>query len=99
MTNIKNILAKLDIEKTGFYKDHAYIINLDDSTEYARLYTILDKNAVNTEFPDFVKNTADSTIQITNYFEIYDNNIPYDLFLSADFDEDKYYLKITERAE
>lgn len=97
MNNIKDILNRLDIQKTGTYKDHFYVIQLDDSNDYARTYTKLDKNAINTEFPEFAKNTNESTTKITNYFEIEQNNVLYDLFLFADFNEDKYYLKIAER--
>ena len=97
MTNIKNILKKLDIQETGSYKDHFYVIPLANSNEYAKMYTKLDKNAINTEFPEFAKNTNEATTKIVNYFEIDDNNITYDIFLFADFNEDKYYVKITER--
>lgn len=97
MTNIKTILSKLDIAETGSYKDHFYVIPLANSNEYAKMYTKLDKNAINTEFPEFAKNTSESTTKITNYFEIDVDNVLYDIFLFADFNEDKYYLKITER--
>jgi hypothetical protein len=97
MNNIKDILKKLDIQETGTYKDHFYVINLKDSNDYAKMYTQLDKKAINTEFPEFAKNTNEATTKITNYFEIDDNNITYDIFLFADFNADKYYLKIAER--
>jgi len=97
MTNIKNILSKLDIQEKGSYKDHFYVIPLANSNDYARMYTKLDKNAINTEYPEFAKNTNEATTKITNYFEIEDENIIYDIFLFADFNEDKYYVKIAER--
>ena len=97
MTSIKNILQRLDIQETGSYKDHFYVINLKDSNDYARMYTKLDKNAINTEYPEFAKNTSETTTKITNYFEIEENNITYDIFLFADFNNDAYYLKIAER--
>jgi hypothetical protein len=97
MTNIKNILKRLDIQETGSYKDHFYVINLKDSNDYARMYTKLDKNAINTEYPEFDKNTNETTTKITNYFEIEENNVTYDIFLFADFNNDAYYLKIAER--
>ena len=58
------------------------------------MYTKLSKNAINTEFPTFGTNSNDSTVKVTNYFEIEEDNEKYDLFLIADFDKDKYYLKI-----
>ena len=95
-SNIKNILARLEIEATGTYDDHFYIIQIEDSDEYAKMYSKLTKNAINTEFPAFGTNTNKSTVKITNYFEIDEDNTTYLLFLIADFDNDKYYLKIGE---
>ena len=99
MTNIKNVLDKLDIHETGTYKNHFYVIPLKDSNDYARMYTKLDKNAINTEFPEFAKNTNESTTKITNYFETELENVTYDIFLFADFNEDAYYVKIAERED
>lgn len=92
--NIKEVLTKLDIEDTGRYDNHFYIIQIEDSNEYAKMYTKLSKNAINTEYPTFGTNTSDSTVKITNYFEIEEDNNKYLLFLIADFDNDTYYLKI-----
>lgn len=97
--NIKRILDRLDINEAGTYKDHFYVIPLKDSNDYSRMYTKLDKNAINTEFPEFAKNTSESTTKITNYFEIDVENETYDIFLIADFNEDTYYVKIGEREE
>jgi hypothetical protein len=91
---IKNILARLDIKETGKYDNHFYIIQIADSNEYAKMYTKLEKNAINTEYPTFGTNTSNSTVKITNYFELEENNTKYLLFLIADFDKDEYYLKI-----
>ncbi len=92
--NIKAILNRLEINETGTYKNHFYIINIEDSNKYAQIYTKLNKNAINTEFPTFGTNTNDSTVKITNYFELEHENKKYLLFLIADFDNDLYYLKI-----
>ena len=99
MTNIKKILDRLEITEAGSYKNHFYVIPLKDSNDYAKMYTKLDKNAINTEFPEFAKNTNEATTKITNYFEIEVENITYDIFLIADFHEDVYYVKIAERTE
>ena len=94
---IEEVLSKLKLDdKTGRYKNKFYIIELADSNEYATTYTILDQNAINTEYPNFATNTNKSTVKITNYFEVEVNNIAYNIFLIADFNEDKYYLKIGE---
>ena len=99
MTNVKDILKKLEITETGSYDNHFYVIPLKDSNEYAKMYTKLDKNAINTEYPEFTKNTSNSTTRIVNYFEVEVDNVIYDLFLFANFDTGKYYLKISERTE
>ena len=95
--NIKNILDRLGIEPTGRYENHFYIIPLDNSDAYARMYTKLDKNAVNTEYPEIISNTNNTTEKIVNYFEIEENEITYNIFLFADFKNDKYYVKIGEK--
>lgn len=96
MTNnvLQNILTRLEIEETGHYDNHFYIIPISDSNEYAKIYTKLSKNAIDTEFPTFGTNTSNSTVKITNYFELEEDNKKYLLFLIADFDKDEYYLKI-----
>ena len=91
---IDSILARLELDNTGKYDNHFYIINLDNSDEYAKMYTKLSKKAINTEYPTFGTNTNDSTVKITNYFELEEDNNKYLLFLIADFENDNYYLKI-----
>ena len=91
---VKKILNRLGIEETGRYDNHFYIISIEDSNEYAKMYTKLEKNAINTEYPTFGTNTSNSTVKITNYFELEEDNNKYLLFLIADFDKDEYYLKI-----
>ena len=91
---VKTIISRLEMEDTGVYDNHFYVIQLENSDEYSKVYTKLSKKAINTEFPTFGTNTSDSTIKITNYFELEENNNKYNLFLIADFNEDKYYLKI-----
>ena len=97
INNIKNILDRLGIEPTGRYENHFYIIPLDNSDAYARMYTKLDKNAVNTEYPEIISNTNNTTEKIVNYFEIEEDEITYNIFLFADFKNDKYYVKIGEK--
>ena len=91
---IKNILTRLGITDTGVYDNRFYIIDIANSDEYAKMFTKLSKNAINTEYPTFGTNTSNSTVKITNYFELEEDNDKYNLFLIADFDNDKYYLKI-----
>lgn len=92
--DIKNILTRLEIDTTGTYDNKFYVVQIEDSDEYAKVYTKLSKNAINTEYPTFGTNTNNSTVKITNYFELEEDNDKYLLFLIADFQNDKYYLKI-----
>ena len=96
VNTIKPILQRLGIKEEGRYDNHFYVISLEDSDSYARMYTRLDKFAINTEFPAFGTNTNNSTIKVTNYFEIEEANQTYNIFLIADFENDKYFLKIGE---
>jgi hypothetical protein len=97
MTDIKNVLQRLGLENSGRYENHFYIIPLADSNEYARTYTKLDKNAINTEYPEFTSNSNNATEKIVNYFEIEEDEITYNIFLFADFKNEKYYVKIGEK--
>lgn len=97
ITDIKNVLNRLEITQTGSYDNHFYVIPLTDSNDYARMYTKLDRNAINTEYPEFTKNTGNTTTKIINYFEIEEDNTTYNIFLFADFDNDKYFIKIGEK--
>jgi hypothetical protein len=92
--DIKNILMRLGIDTTGRYENQFYIIPIENSDEYAKVYTKLSKNAIDTEYPTFGTNTNDTTVKITNYFELEEDNNKYLLFLIADFQNDSYYLKI-----
>lgn len=91
---IEKILTRLDIQETGSYDNHFYVIPLDNSNDYAKMYTKLEKNAINTEYPTFGTNSNNATVKITNYFELEIDNEKYLLFLIADFNKDDYYLKI-----
>lgn len=98
MTNIEGVLTKLGLdEEAGRYENQFFIIDISDSNEYAKMYTKLGKVAVNTEYPDFGKNTNNTTLRVTTYFEIEEDGITYNIFLIADFENEKYYLKIGER--
>ncbi len=95
--NITTLLKKLGIKDTGKYDNHFYVIQLADSDDYARYYTKLDELAINQEDPGFGTNTNNTTIKVTNYFEIEVDNVKYQLFLIANFNDDTYYLKIKEQ--
>jgi hypothetical protein len=97
IADIKAVLDRLQIENTGSYENHFYVIPLMDSNEYAKAYTKLDKNAINTEYPEFSKNSSNATTKIVNYFEIEEDHVIYNIFLFADFENDRYFIKIGEK--
>ena len=95
--NIKEILDKLELEPVGRFEKNFYIIKIDDSDQYATAYSLLNKNAINTEYPNFEKNSANSLNKVINYFEFEHEGLVYDIFLIADFKNDDYQIKIGER--
>ena len=98
MTNkIKKVLEKLKITETGTYDNHFYVLYLQDSNEYAKMYTKLSDNAINTEYPAYEANSTGTTVKVINYFEVDVDNVTYNIFLIADFNNDKYYVKIGEK--
>jgi hypothetical protein len=98
MTNdIKPILKRLNIEDTGHYDNHFYVIPLTDSNEYAKTYTKLDNAAINTEYPSYEFNSSKTLIKETHYFELEESNVIYNIFLIADYGKYIYYVKIGEK--
>lgn len=95
--DIKKVLKRLDIKDTGTYENQFYVIDLQDSDEYAAMYTQLSDTAINTEEPSITANTNGTTTKIVNYFEIEEDSIIYNIFLMADFANDRYYIKIGEK--
>lgn len=96
-SDIKGLLKKLEIEDKGRYDNQFYVIDLKDSQDHARMYTKLDKKATNLEFPTMETNTNDTLTKMTHYFETDENNYTYQIFLIADYENDKYMLKIGEK--
>lgn len=96
MKNINKLLKELHIDAEGSYDNHFYVIKIENSNEYAKTYSLLDKYAVNREYPEFTKNTTGSTMGVTSYFELTLDGTEYSMFLIADFKNDEYKLKIKE---
>ena len=97
ISDIQTILARLHIDKTGHYANHFYIVPLQGSEEYAKVYCLLDNNAINTEYPEITSNDSDNITRIIHYFELEEDTVTYNIFLFADFAEDKYFIKIGEK--
>lgn len=95
--DINKLLKKLGLLNDGRYENKFYILPIADSNEYAKMYTLLDANTTNTEFPSFELNTNSNLDKIVNYFETTLDNITYNFFLIGDLLNDNYYLKIGEK--
>lgn len=95
--DINKLLKKLGLSNDGRYENKFYILPIADSNEYAKMYTLLDANTTNTEFPSFELNTNSNLDKIVNYFETTLDNITYNFFLIGDLINDNYYLKIGEK--
>lgn len=87
---LEKFLEKLGITQVGHYtKTNTYIIDIEDSDEYGKIYSVLDKS-------DEIEEDEDSstiTVHTSNLVFESDN---YQLTLIADFDQDTYKLVCKE---
>lgn len=96
---ITKLLKELQINAEGKVVDGVYELVLDNSNTYAKMYTLLDNNAVNKEFPATEANTADTPTNFTNYFEKEFEDTTYEIALIADFAAERYVVHISEANE
>lgn len=89
--NIEQLLKELNINKVGSYsKNNNYIIDIDNSNEFGRVYSTLDNNEELDESDDSTNinmHNANITYKYKNQFQ---------LTLIADWDNDTYKLVIEE---
>ena len=87
---LEKFLEKLGITQVGHYtKTNTYIIDIDDSDEYGKIYSLLDKSNEIEEDED----SSTITVHTSNIVFESDN---YQLTLIADFDQDTYKLVCKE---
>lgn len=86
---VKEYLKSIGIVKDGIQKDSNYIIDIENSNEYGKFYSILDK--VND-----LDETDNSTITSDKSIIEYESD-DYIFELTADFDSDKYSLTVKEK--
>lgn len=87
---LEKFLEKLGITQVGHYtKTNTYIIDIEDSDEYGKIYSLLDKNEEVEEDED----SSTITVHTSNLVFESDN---YQLTLIADFDQDTYKLVCKE---
>lgn len=90
---MRDLLRKLGINEAGTRStDNDYVIDLEDSDHFNRIFSKLDKS-------DLLEENEDSSVvnlEITNILYMADG---FTLNLIADFDQDIYKLVITEIKE
>lgn len=87
---MKELLKKLGITMPGYFsKNGDYIIDLEDSDEYNKTFSKLDKSNLVEENED----SSLATLQMSNVFYESDK---YSFNLVADFDNDIYKLVVHE---
>ena len=87
---IRDVLRDLGIAFDGEYsKDGSYIIDLYDSDQFGKIYSLLEKN----KDVENLEDLSTLTIHNSNIAYLYDD---YELNLIADFDQNLYKLVITE---
>lgn len=82
----------LGITKEGSYVDGVYVINLDNSNEYSKVYTILDKSS------EVDLDTEEISLDVKNSLMVYLAD-DFDIKLTADFDADIYTVTFEEVTE
>lgn len=90
---MKDLLRKLGIMEQGTRtSNHNYVIDLDDSDHFNRIFSKLDKS-------DLLEENEDSSVvnlEVTNILYIADG---FSLNLIADFEQDIYKLVVSELEE
>lgn len=90
--NAQEFAKQLGITKEGNYVDGIYVITLDNSNEYSKVYTILDKSNLCDLDVDEI------TLDVQNSLMVYlaDN---FDIKLKANFDTNTYSVSFEEVKE
>ena len=90
--NAQEFAKQLGITKEGNYVDGIYVITLDNSNEYSKVYTILDKS----NLCDL--DVEEITLDVQNSLMVYlaDN---FDIKLKANFDTNTYSVSFEEVKE
>lgn len=83
---MEKFLKNLGIDQVGHYNNkNNYIIDIDDSNTYGKIYSRLDKNELLEE------NEDSSTITMHNSHIVFESD-KYQFTLIADFEQDTYKL-------
>ena len=90
---LKELLNKIGITQPGYFSSAKnYVIDFDNSQDYNRAFSKLDKS-------DLVEENLDSSVINTNVSNILYVSEKFSFNLIADFDADTYKLVVTELKE
>jgi hypothetical protein len=87
-TELKEFAKKLNINLDGRMEGEKYIIDIANSDEYSRMYTLLDNS-------DLVDIDEDSTLLTDKVGELLFIGDDYDVKLVGNFSQDLYRIVIT----
>lgn len=87
---MKELLNKIGITQVGYYSSNdTYVIDFEDSKEYDKVFSKLDKSELVEENDD----ASVINVDVSNIMYMSDD---YSLNLIADFDSDTYKLVVTK---
>jgi phosphoribosylaminoimidazole (AIR) synthetase len=87
---MKNLLKEIGINEVGYYsKDNNYVIDLENSDHFNKVFSKLQKS-------DKVEENEDSSVINLNVSNVLFVSDSYAFNIIADFDQDLYKLVITE---
>ena len=90
---MREFLKSLGINIPGRYTDdNEYIIDIGDSNEYSKIFTILDGS-------DKLHDLEDGSVFDIENNTLYYESEKYKFKLDADLENDKYKLTVTEKKE
>lgn len=89
--SIEELLDELGIYKVGDYSSsNTYIIDLDSSEEFGKMYSLLENNEDLEYEEDSSLLTTDNSSMIYNYQDLFQ------IVLIADFNHDQYKITVKE---
>ena len=89
--DIEELVQELGIDKEGSYTPNdSYVIDLDSSDEFGKIYSKLDTNE------DLEYEEDSSLLTVNNSSMIYNYKDKYQIVLIADFNNDAYKVTIRE---
>lgn len=90
---MKELLRKIGITEAGYFSsNNNYVIDFDNSDEYNKAFSKLDRT-------DLVEENDDTSVINMSVSNIMYSNDDFSLNLIADFDNDTYKLVVTDLKE